>query len=177
MSPTCSRFLSRALLSAGVLGVLGAAAALVPQWRADRSAVSPTLRTPATWVPFTNVPGAVAMTIAGLGRRAVMAQPTGDDVQASRLRVQSPEGVSCDVHVLVPDSVDAAADAPDWGDIPVMVWTHGGGHLVGAPEMYDTRNAAIARALGAIIVAPYYPKAPANPFPADFDVSVHTRWC
>ena len=177
MSPTCSRFFSRVLVSAGVLGALGAVAALVPQWRADRSAVSPTLRTPATWVPFTNVPGAVAMTIAGLGRRAVMAQPTGDDVQASRLRVQSPEGVPCDVHVLVPESVDAAADAPDWGAIPVMVWTHGGGHLAGAPEMYDTRNAAIARALGAIIVAPYYPKAPANPFPADFDVCYAAlRW-
>ena len=66
-----------------------------------------------------------------------------------RMRVFRPEGTS--------------------GPLPGLLWVHGGGYIVGAPEGDQKRASIFARDLGAIVVSPAYRLAPKNPFPAALD--------
>ena len=44
---------------------------------------------------------------------------------------------------------------------PALLWTHGGGHLIGSPGFYDPQNSRIADELGAVVLAPSYRKSTA----------------
>lgn len=52
---------------------------------------------------------------------------------------------------------------------PAMLWTHGGGHLIGSAGFYDPQNARIAAELGMVVYAAEYRKSTEAPFPADLD--------
>jgi acetyl esterase/lipase len=52
---------------------------------------------------------------------------------------------------------------------PVLLWIHGGGHVMGAPEMDDSLCAHYASVLGIMVVAPDYRLAPEHAFPADIN--------
>lgn len=52
---------------------------------------------------------------------------------------------------------------------PAVLWTHGGGHLIGNAGFYDPQNGRVARELDAVVFAPDYRKAYHHPFPADLD--------
>ncbi len=54
-------------------------------------------------------------------------------------------------------------------EYPAILWTHGGGHIFGSPELYEGLLLKMARELDCIIVAPDYRLAPENPYPADLD--------
>ena len=47
-----------------------------------------------------------------------------------------------------------------------LIWLHGGGFVVGAPETHATMLSHIARAAEALVIAPRYRLAPEHPFPA-----------
>lgn len=49
---------------------------------------------------------------------------------------------------------------------PVLVWFHGGGYLIGNPEMDDSQCAQFVQELGISIVSVDYRLAPKHPFPA-----------
>ena len=49
---------------------------------------------------------------------------------------------------------------------PVLIWMHGGGYVMGKPEMDDWRCAAYAREVGITVVSVDYHLAPKYPFPA-----------
>lgn len=49
---------------------------------------------------------------------------------------------------------------------PVLVWLHGGGYLIGKPEMDDPYCAELVQQLGITIVSVDYRRAPKHPFPA-----------
>ena len=57
------------------------------------------------------------------------------------------------------------------GPAPALLWLHGGGYLIGKPEMDDLACADYARALGMAVVSLDYRRAPKNPFPAALDDS------
>jgi acetyl esterase/lipase len=40
--------------------------------------------------------------------------------------------------------------------VPVMLWIHGGGHVIGSPEQDDVSNAAFSRELGIVVAAVRY---------------------
>lgn len=48
---------------------------------------------------------------------------------------------------------------------PLLLHIHGGGYILGSPEMNDTRNASIALDLGCIVASVDYRLAPETPFP------------
>jgi len=54
---------------------------------------------------------------------------------------------------------------------PVLVWLHGGGYVIGKPEMDDLSCAQYVRELGIIIVSVDYRYAPKNPFPVGLEDS------
>ncbi|WP_394550673.1 alpha/beta hydrolase [Agromyces sp. MMS24-JH15] len=75
--------------------------------------------------------------------------PGTDGGPAVRLRVYRPAGAT-------------AADAP----IPALLWTHGGGYLIGSPLQDEASSLAFVRKLGIVVVAPKYRLAPEHPSPA-----------
>lgn len=52
---------------------------------------------------------------------------------------------------------------------PAVLALHGGGFVMGAPEMDDGENRSLAHALGSVIVSPDYRLAPESPFPAPLE--------
>jgi acetyl esterase/lipase len=49
--------------------------------------------------------------------------------------------------------------------LPAVLHIHGGGYVMGAPEMSDARNRVLAREVGCVIVSVDYRLAPETPFP------------
>ncbi len=67
------------------------------------------------------------------------------------------------LRIYTPQSISAPA--------PVLIWLHGGGYVIGKPEMDDRSCAQYARELGAVVVSVDYRCAPQHPFPAGLDDS------
>ncbi len=65
-----------------------------------------------------------------------------------------------------------AADTPPTG---ALLWLHGGGRMMGRPEIFDGHAARLVRELGLLVVAPTYRVAPEHPFPAALD-DVTAAW-
>lgn len=55
--------------------------------------------------------------------------------------------------------------------VPVLVWLHGGGYIIGNPEMDDSVCAQYVREVGIVIVSVDYRYAPNHPFPAGLEDS------
>ncbi|WP_217554414.1 alpha/beta hydrolase [Streptomyces sp. GbtcB6] len=55
------------------------------------------------------------------------------------------------------------------GALPVAVWMHGGGFVLGGPNAEDATCRRLSARLGIAVVAPDYRLAPENPYPAAFD--------
>ncbi|MBK7896305.1 MAG: alpha/beta hydrolase [Anaerolineaceae bacterium] len=54
---------------------------------------------------------------------------------------------------------------------PALLWLHGGGYVIGRPEMDDATCAQFVQALGLKIISVDYRLAPKHPFPAGLDDS------
>jgi acetyl esterase len=54
-------------------------------------------------------------------------------------------------------------------ELPVVVWLHGGGWVIGSVETYDPVARALALASGAAVVSVDYRLAPEHPYPAAVD--------
>lgn len=52
---------------------------------------------------------------------------------------------------------------------PALLWIHGGGYMIGAPEQDALLCARFAKALGAVVAAVDYRLAPEHPYPAALD--------
>lgn len=62
------------------------------------------------------------------------------------------------------------AASPDSGNaLPVIVYFHGGGWVIGSAEVYDSAPRTLAREAGAIVISVDYRLAPEHPFPAAWD--------
>ncbi len=61
--------------------------------------------------------------------------------------------------------------------LPCLVWIHGGGMVLGTPEMDDARVSAYAREAGCVVVSVDYRLAPEHPYPAPVeDCHRALRW-
>jgi acetyl esterase/lipase len=60
---------------------------------------------------------------------------------------------------------------------PAVLWIHGGGYIVGSPQLEAFGTGRLARDLGVVAVSPDYRLAPEYPFPAALDDCMATlRW-
>jgi len=50
--------------------------------------------------------------------------------------------------------------------MPALLWFHGGGYVIGIPEMDDKKCIEFARRLGIVVISVDYRLAPQHPFPA-----------
>jgi acetyl esterase/lipase len=55
------------------------------------------------------------------------------------------------------------------GPMPAILHIHGGGYIIGSPDMSDLGNRALASELGCVVVAPAYRLAPETPFPGPLE--------
>jgi acetyl esterase/lipase len=63
------------------------------------------------------------------------------------------------------------------GPLPVVYSVHGGGFVLGSPDVDHDANLLLCRELGALIVSPDYRLAPEHPFPAGLeDCYTGLRW-
>jgi acetyl esterase/lipase len=81
------------------------------------------------------------------------------EVSCVELQVPGASGTAT-VRVLVYRPPDAAML------LPAVLHIHGGGYVMGQPEMSDARNRLLAREVGCLVVSVDYRLAPENPFPA-----------
>ncbi|RYF77766.1 MAG: alpha/beta hydrolase [Comamonadaceae bacterium] len=61
------------------------------------------------------------------------------------------------------------ASVPEGRALPLVIYFHGGGFVVGDPEAYDHQSRWIADRLGVAVLTPDYRLAPEHPFPAAVD--------
>lgn len=143
-----------------ILGLVAAAA--VGTWTVNTlralSRIAPELRSARLPVSFAWVPMRVVPVLRSRMRREV---PLPDGVTAERRRVTSAAGRSVDV--LVYD--DGRGRAP----AGALLWIHGGGHLVGDPDMDHALCGRFVLEAGIRVVSVDYRLAPEDPFPADLD--------
>jgi acetyl esterase/lipase len=101
---------------------------------------------------------------------AAMPPPTVTDVDVSERRIPGPPGAP-DVRVLV----YTPHHAP--GALAGFLHIHGGGYIMGQPEMTDARNRLLAREIGCVVVSVDYRLAPETAFPgAVEDCYAALRW-
>ena len=103
------------------------------------------------------------------------------EVEARRRKLTvDPSKLPTDPRVMVEDVTILKGGVPDLRvriyrpttklkEYPAILWTHGGGHLFGSPELYEGLLLKMARELDCIIVAPDYRLSPENPYPADVE--------
>jgi len=83
--------------------------------------------------------------------------PGQDDRAKTRLRIYKPKSIT----------------APT----PVLIWLHGGGYVMGRPEMDDYACIEFVREAGVSVFSVDYPCAPKHPFPAGLNDSYSTlKW-
>ncbi|CAM3725766.1 MFS transporter [Tsukamurella ocularis] len=134
-----------------LLPLLGAAGTAVGRARTLRGVASG-LRHPAA--PLIPSMGPVGLKVA----RAMPTPsgvPTGGGVDVRRHDIDGGQ----DVYVYTPTTPNGGA----------LLWIHGGGTVIGAPEVDHRRCVRMARDTGTVVVSTRYRLAPEHPFPAGHD--------
>ncbi len=98
--------------------------------------------------------------LAALHRQAPPPDTTG--LTLSKLNIPSADGQSVNRVLVYRPTIAHAPTA-------LVMYIHGGGFVLGAPEYHEERCCRIARTLGVTVVAPAYRLAPENPFPSGLD--------
>ena len=98
---------------------------------------------------------------------------------AGRVSAQAGHGVAVTERRVGEPAVRVLITTPTEGQAPRagVLWIHGGGYIVGSPQMEQSATARLARDLGVVTVSPDYRLAPEHPFPAALDDCMATlRW-
>lgn len=106
------------------------------------------------WIPrFSWTPTLVRL----VNRASIRTADPGPDVHVDEIEV-SP---TTSIRLIRP----AASNGP----LPVLLWMHGGGHLIGAPQNDDRTNIAFVRELGIAVAAVRYRRGIDAPAPASVE--------
>ncbi|MFJ9143115.1 alpha/beta hydrolase [Streptomyces griseus] len=110
-------------------------------------------------LPPTVLPGLTREELAALraARAAAVFPPPAEGVRVTDHHLPGPGAVRLRVH-----RPRAAAAGP----LPCLVWMHGGGMVLGTPEMDDARLSAYVLEAGCAVVSVDYRLAPEHPYPA-----------
>ncbi len=97
----------------------------------------------------------------------------------SRVRTPSGRGVTVTKRYVGDSAIPVLVTTPIEGrrPRPGVLWIHGGGYILGSPQMEAFGTGRLARDLGVVTVSPDYRLAPEHPFPAALDDCMATlRW-
>ncbi|MCB2073213.1 MAG: alpha/beta hydrolase [Novosphingobium sp.] len=94
-------------------------------------------------------------------RRPVPQPPALPDVAIRDEHIDGPDGNTIRVRIYSP--------ASSAGPRPALLWIHGGGFIIGYPEINEDQNIELCRELGIVVAAVSYRLGPDNPFPAPLD--------
>jgi acetyl esterase/lipase len=88
-----------------------------------------------------------------------------------RLRTPSVRGVTVTKRHVGDTAIPVLVTTPIEGrrPRPAVLWMHGGGYVIGSPEVEAMGSSRLARDLGVVVVSPDYRLAPEHPFPAALD--------
>jgi acetyl esterase/lipase len=107
-----------------------------------------------------DLPAARAEMAAGVAAANADVDTTG--VEVGRIIVPGPEGAPDVVlHTYRPEGAE--------GPLPLLYDIHGGGFIMGSPELEHGPNVTYAREVGALVVSVDYRLAPEHPFPAGLE--------
>ncbi|MDC0374295.1 alpha/beta hydrolase [Pseudomonadales bacterium] len=98
---------------------------------------------------------------AGMAQTTVLADATAHGVSREEIQIESVGAP--DIRCLIYKPAQSQAKAPAYLHI------HGGGYIIGSPEMGDASNIEICAKLGATVVSVDYRLAPEHPVPAPLD--------
>jgi len=89
----------------------------------------------------------------------------------SRIRTPSGRGVTVTKRHVGDSAIPVLVTTPIEGrrPRPAVLWMHGGGYILGSPEVEAVGSSRLARDLGVVVVSPDYRLAPEHPFPAALD--------
>ena len=111
----------------------------------------------AGWPPFESLAPAAA-------RRQM------EDMIAARGLTPEPVGAIEEIEIAGPGGTLAvriyAPPEPAPGPLPILVYYHGGGFVIGSPDTHDCLARALCRGAQCLVVTPNYRKAPEARFPA-----------
>ncbi len=95
-----------------------------------------------------------------------------------RIKTAAGQGVTVTERSVGDPAVRVLVTTPDQrsGSRPAVLSIHGGGMIVGSPQLELIFHGRFARELGAVIVSPDYRLAPENPFPAGLDDCMTTLY-
>lgn len=141
------------LVGVGAIAVAGLGAAVLRRRRSVH-AVDPELRNPMMWPPL-SIGSRLEL---ALGRRLFL--PATTPVEGVDVRSYD-----------VPGGLDVLVYDPTGRERPgaALVWIHGGGLVMGTPEVAHHTCSLMARELGILVVSVRYRLAPEHPFPAGLD--------
>ena len=97
----------------------------------------------------------------------------------SRVRTASGRGVTVAKRYVGDSAIPVLVTTPIEGrrPRPGVLWIHGGGYILGSPQMEAFGTGRLARDLGVVTVSPDYRLAPEHSFPAALDDCMATlRW-
>ena len=139
-------------------------------------AVKPEVRTVLDLIEGTDAPPLSEQTPEGLrtAYAALSAFGVKDDVASVvDSAIPGPAG-DLPVRIYVPATPAPVAEG---AGLPVLVWYHGGGWVIGDLETADSTVRAVANGAGAVVVSVDYRLAPEHPFPAAVDDALAAvRW-
>jgi acetyl esterase/lipase len=92
----------------------------------------------------------------------IPAAKTTEDVSIKNIKIDNRDG-SSKIRLRIYQPVNSK------NAVPVLIWMHGGGYIIGKPEMEDELCIQFVRELGIGIVSVDYRLAPKHPFPAGLE--------
>lgn len=113
-------------------------------------------------INWEDLPGTRKM-LAGLFEQVTADVPDSENVTKEDRRVPGPEEGAPEVPVRV------YRPAENSGTLPGILWSHGGGYVIGSVEEDDFLCQHIAETVGCVVVSVGYRLAPEHPFPAPLE--------
>ena len=117
------------------------------------------------WVRNANIPDYADLTPTAARAQFEAAVPKLDARRADGLRVEDRKLPGSAGEIPIRVYAPAGAASP----LPVAVWFHGGGFVIGSLESYDPLCRALAKQAGIVLVSVDYRLAPEHPHPAAVD--------
>ncbi|MBI1257900.1 MAG: alpha/beta fold hydrolase [Chloroflexi bacterium] len=113
-------------------------------------------------IPPTTLTTEILPQIRAMSARTFADLPQSSELSISERFISGPEGAP-DVRVLV------YLPTPAQEALPVLLWLHGGGYIMGSANAEDTMVKSIISAIGCAVVAVDYRLAPETPYPGSLE--------